>query len=156
MGSLFGGGGSSKGGGTLGSGLSGFDINAIQQALGFGTEMISNRYHQLGLGVPDPNVFGGDPATAAASGGSLQFGSPGTAEKKDVSGLGDIANAALGQLQTTNISNPAIPGTAANVIAQNQQAAQQNNQLSQLAGQAAAGQGAAAAGGTDALAAGVG
>jgi hypothetical protein len=137
----FGGDGSSKGGGTLGLGLSGFDINAIQQALGMGTEAISNRYHQLGLGVPDPNVFGGDPATAAAAGGSLQFGSPGTAQQMDEAGLGNIANAALGQLENKNINNPAIPGTAANIISQNQQAAQQAGQLSTLAGQAAAGAG---------------
>jgi hypothetical protein len=139
MGSL--GSGSSKGGGILGDALSGFDINAIEQALGMGTETMSNRYHQLGLGNPDPNVFGGDPATAAAAGGSLQFGSPGTAQQSDIAGLGNIAQAALGQLSTTNQQNPGIPGSAANVIQQNQQSAQQGQQLSQLAGQAAAGAG---------------
>ena len=104
-----------------------------------GTSMIHNRYQQLGLGVPDPSVFGGDPATAAAAGGSLQFGSPGTAENMDISGLGTMANAALGQLQQNNQSNPAIPGSTANIV-------QSNNQLSQLAGQQAANAGAAAAG----------
>jgi hypothetical protein len=128
----FGGGGKGGGGakgGDGGGGLSGFDVNAIQEALGMGTQMISNRYQQLGLGNPDPNVFGGDPATAAKAGGSLQFGSPGTAQQMDIGGLGNIANAALGQLQTQNISNPAIAGTPANQI-------QTSNQLSQLAGQA--------------------
>jgi hypothetical protein len=125
----FGGGKSGGGKGSGGGGLSSFDVNAIQEALGMGTQMISNRYQQLGLGNPDPNVFGGDPATAAKAGGSLAFGSPGTAQQMDIGGLGNIANAALGQLQTQNISNPAIAGTPANQI-------QTNNQLSQLAGQA--------------------
>jgi hypothetical protein len=127
-------------GGNVGNLLSDFDINAIQQALGLGTQAIHNRYSQLGIGNPNPGVFGGDPATAAAAGGSLQYGSPGTAEHMDVGGLGNIAQATLGQLQTTNLNNPAIPGTPANTIFN-------NNQLSQLAGQAAGAAGTAAAGG---------
>jgi hypothetical protein len=112
-------------GGNVGNLLSDFDINAIQHALGLGTQAIHNRYSQLGIGNPNPDVFGGDPATAAAAGGSLQYGSPGTAEHMDVGGLGNIAQATLGQLQTTNLNNPAIPGTPANTIFN-------NNQLSKL------------------------
>lgn len=117
MGGFSGGSGKTSGSG----GLSDADIAAIQQALGMGTQMISNRYQQLGLGVPDPNVFGGNPATAAGAGGSLQFGSPGTAEQTDIAGLGNMAQAALGQLQTNNISNPAVPGTPANQAFQSSQ-----------------------------------
>jgi hypothetical protein len=144
----FGGGksGGGKGAGTGGPVNSAFDLNAIFEGLGMGSQAISNRYKQLGLGNPDPNTFGGDPATAAKAGGSLAFGSPGTAQQTDIGGLFDLAQGALGQLQTQNLSNPAIPGTPANQI-------QSNNQLTQLAGQAnqAAGQadqaaGAAAAG----------
>lgn len=98
---------------TIG-GLSGADLGLIQQALGFGTQAMHNRYEQLGLGTPDPGVFGGDPATAAKAGGSLAYGGPGTSEIMDVQGLGNLAQAALGQLQTTNQTNPAIPGSAAN------------------------------------------
>jgi hypothetical protein len=134
MGSGGGKGGGSKGGSGFG-GLSGFDLGAIQQAFGMGTEEISNRYHQLGLGVPDPNVFGGDPATAAKAGGSLTYGSPGTAEMGDVSGLGQVAQAALGQLQIGNQQNPAIAGTPANQVFQNQQAGQFAQGVNTLANQ---------------------
>jgi hypothetical protein len=106
-------------------GISGLDFGLIQQALGQGIDMIKNRYSQLGLGVPDPNVFGGDPATAAKAGGSLQFGSPGTAQHMDEFGLGSMAEAALGQLQTQNTTNPAVAGSPANQ-------AFQSNQLSQI------------------------
>lgn len=140
MGGLTGGGGSKGGGVGGGDGLSGDDFGFIQEALGQSISMMHDRYKQLGLGVPDPGVFGGDPATAAKVGGSLQYGSPGTAERGDISGLQDMANATLGQLQQNNQSNPAIPGSPANQIAQNQQ-------LSNLAGQASFGAGQAAAGG---------
>jgi hypothetical protein len=123
----FGGGG--KIGGTGGPVNSAFDLNAIFEGLGMGTQMIGNRYKQLGLGVPDPGTFGGDPAAAAKAGGSLAFGSPGTAQQMDIGGLFDLSQGALGQLQTQNLNNPAIPGTPANQI-------QSNNQLTQLAGQA--------------------
>lgn len=113
-----------------GGGLSGMDLSMIQQALGMGSDMIHNRYEQLGLGVPDPGTFGGDPATAAAAGGSLSYGGPSTMETADIHGLGNIVQAALGQLQQGNINNPAIPGSAAN-IGQNIQ--QSNSNLGQIA-----------------------
>ena len=126
--------------GSGSGGLSGFDLGAIQQALGQDITMLNNRYQQLGIGVPDPNVFGGDPLTAAQQGGSLAWGSPGTAEQTDISGLNQLANASLGQLQQQNQSNPAISGTPANQI-QNIQTANQNT------GTAAFGQGAGLSGG---------
>ena len=137
MGGLTGGG---KGGGSSktgsgGGGLSSADLGLIQSAFGMGSQEITNRYHQLGLGVPDPNTFGGNPATAAAAGGSLTYGSPGTAENLDITGLGNLANAALGQLQVNNQNNPAISGTTANLIQQNQQAAQFTQGLNTLANQ---------------------
>lgn len=106
--------------GIGGGGLSPEDINLVLQAAGQNTQMMHNRYAQLGLGVPSTSQFGGDPATAAAAGGSLQYGGAGTAEKTDVAGLQGQAAAALGQLQTQNASNPAIAGTAANQIQNNQ------------------------------------
>lgn len=114
--------------GGKGTGLSPEDMALIQQALGQNIQMMHNRYAQLGLGVPDPNVFGGDPATAAKAGGNLQYGSPGTAEQTDVAGLQNQAGAALGQLQIANAQNPAVQGSAANI-------AQGNQSLASLAGQ---------------------
>jgi hypothetical protein len=92
-----------------GGGLSSADIGLIEQSLGLGTEAIHNRYAQLGLGVPD-----GDPATAAASGQSLNYAGPSTMEMQDIGGLGNVAQAAMGSLQNTNATNPAIPGSVAN------------------------------------------
>ena len=137
MGGLTGGG---KGGGSSktgsgGGGLSSADLGLIQSAFGMGSQEITNRYHQLGLGVPDPNTFGGNPATAAAAGGSLTYGSPGTAENLDITGLGNLANAALGQLQVNNQNNPAISGTPANQIQQNQQFGQFISGVNTLANQ---------------------
>jgi hypothetical protein len=130
MGSLIGGiasGFGGKGGGSSTvpgfGGLSGADIGLIEQSLGLGTEAIHNRYKQLGLGVPD-----GDPATAAAGGTSLNYAGPSTMEGQDISGLGNVAQAAMGQLQNANANNPAIPGTPASQ-------AQNITQLGQLAGQ---------------------
>lgn len=135
----FGGGKSGgKGSGSGGGGLSSADFGLINSAFGMGSEEISNRYHQLGLGIPDPNVFGGNPATAAAQGGSLAYGSPSTMENMDVSGLGQVAQAALGQLQVQNVNNPAISGTPANQIFNAQQAGQAGqaaNTLSNLGNQ---------------------
>ena len=128
MGGMTGGGKSGGGGGKGGGGISGADYADIGQALGMDQQMMHATYQQLGLGVPDPSVYGGDPATAAAAGGSLQYGSPGTAEQTDQQGLSNMANAALGQLQLSNQNNPAVPGSAANI-------AQGNSQLSSLAGQ---------------------
>ena len=128
------GGGSSKTG-SGGGGLSSADLGLIQSAFGMGSQEITNRYHQLGLGVPDPNTFGGNPATAAAGGGSLTYGSPGTAENLDITGLGNLANAALGNLQVANQNNPAISGTPANQIQQNQQFGQFTQGLNTLANQ---------------------
>ena len=134
MGGFGGGGGKGSTGG--GGGLSTADIGLIQQAFGMGSEMISNRYHQLGLGVPS-----GDPLQAAQSGTSLQYAGPSTMEQMDIHGLGNLAEAQLGQLQTANTNNPAIPGTAANQI-------QQNNQLAQIAQSAGFSQGFSGSGGT--------
>jgi hypothetical protein len=94
--------GGKGGGGSLGT-LSPFDISAISNAYGLNTEAIHNRYSQLGLGVPS-----GDPKAAAAGGTNLSYGGPSTMEQQDIAGAGLQANAALGQLETTNISNPAL------------------------------------------------
>jgi hypothetical protein len=133
--------GGGKSGGTKGAsgggGLSGADFGLINSAFGMGADEISSRYHQLGLGIPDPNTFGGNPTTAAAQHGSLTYGSPSTMESMDIGGLGDIAQAALGQLQVGNINNPAISGTPANQIFNAQQAGQAGqaaNTLSNLGG----------------------
>lgn len=131
MASIAGGG---KTGSSGGGGNSAFDIAAIQQALGQNMQMLQNRYQQLGLGVPDPSVYGGDPLTAAMAGGSLQYGSPGTAEQTDMTGLQQMAQAALGQLQNQNINNPAIPGTPANQLQGIQNASQLGGQQSFSAG----------------------
>jgi len=108
-----------KAGNSGGGGNSGFDIAAIQQAIGQAIGEIQARYHQLGIGVPSGG-FGSGPsgaaAQAAASGQSLQYGSPSTMEQMDVGGLQQIAQGALGQLQNQNQSNPAIPGTPANTL----------------------------------------
>ena len=90
-----------------GSGNSPFDVAAIGQALGQNIQMLHNRYTQLGLGQPldqSGNVASqsemvgpqGIGALAANSGQSLQYGAPGTAEQTDVSGLQNMAQAALG------------------------------------------------------------
>jgi hypothetical protein len=106
-----GGGGGGKGGGGS-SGLSPFDTQAIMAALGNAQAEMHNRYQQLGLGVPS-----GDPAQAAASGQSLSYSGPSTMELQDTSqmpsqqgGLGQIAQALLGQAQQSNLNNPAIQG----------------------------------------------
>jgi hypothetical protein len=115
MGGLFSsssGGGKGGVGGIGGGGLSGADVGLIQQALGQGSQAIHNRYAQLGLGVPS-----GDPAQAAATGQNLHYAGAGTAEQMDVQGLGQLAQAALGQLQNQNANNPAISGSTANQIA---------------------------------------
>jgi len=115
-----------KGGSGGGGGLSGFDFAAIQQALGNSIAEIEARYKQLGIGIPaggmGPPGPGGAAAQAAASGQSLQWGGPGTAEQMDISGLQNMAQAALGQLQTNNQSNPAVPGSPANTLQGIQQA----------------------------------
>lgn len=113
-----------KGGQTVGGVNSPYDIGAIAAAVGQNISELHNRYSQLGLGVPDPNVFGGDPVTAAAAGGNLQYGSPGSSELTDIAGAGLAGQAALGTLQNQNINNPAILGSAANIQQQNQQTAQ--------------------------------
>lgn len=114
--------GGGKGGSGIGfGGLSPDDMALIGNALGINTEMLHSTYQQLGLGNPDPSIYGGDPATAAAGGGSLAYGSPGTAETRDVQGLSDMANAALGKLQLSNQNNPAISGTGANITFNNNQ-----------------------------------
>jgi len=109
--------GGSKGGGAGDNGLSGADMAFIQQATGKGSQMIHNRYTQLGLGVPQEAMS--DPAHAAqhaaATGTNLHYGQAGTAEQTDLMGLSQQANAALGQLQTANTNNPNIPGTPANL-----------------------------------------
>lgn len=125
--------GGGKGQTSGGSGLSGFDLAAVQQALGQSISEIEARYKQLGIGIPaggpDPGGPHGLAANAAASGQSLQWGGPGTAEQTDIGGLQNMAQAALGQLQTNNQSNPAIPGTPANTLNQIAQANQaQSNQ----------------------------
>jgi hypothetical protein len=133
-----GGSSSSKGGisGIGGGGLSPQDFAFIQQAFGQGSEEITNRYKQLGIGQPS-----GDPLTAAEQGTSLQYAGPSTAETTDINSLGGLANAALGQLQNQNINNPAISGTPANVIANNQQAGQAINTAGFQAGLASGGGG---------------
>ena len=108
-----------------GSGLSGFDLNAIAQAISQNIGMIHNRYLQEGIGVPS-----GDPAQAAASGQNLQYAGPSTMEQQDVSGQQFAGQAALGQLQLANAQNPAIPGSFGNLT-----------QLAQQAGQGGFGQG---------------
>lgn len=131
-GSIGGGKGGGGIGGTPGIGLSGLDFALIEQAHGLGTEAIHNRYQQLGLGVPS-----GDPATAAAGQQSLTSAGPSTMEQTDIHGLGNMAQAALGQIQNTNRSNPAIPGSVANqaqaINQQTQDIQQQGQQLNQLA-----------------------
>jgi hypothetical protein len=112
-----------------GFGLSGADISLVEQALGLGTEQIHNRYAQLGLGVPS-----GDPATAAASGQSLTSSGPSTMETQDTSGLTQLAQAGLGQLQQANMNNAAIPGSPANAAQNIQQSASSLGQLAQSMG----------------------
>lgn len=125
MGGLTGGkSGGGKSSGSGGGGLSSADLGLVGSAFGMGADEITNRYHQLGLGIPDPSAFGGNPATAAAAGGSLSYGSPSTMEMEDIGGLGNIAQAALGQLQAGNIGNAAISGTPANTAFNAQQAGQ--------------------------------
>jgi hypothetical protein len=106
-----------------GGGLSGMDFGLLGEALGLGTTGIHNRYEQLGIGVPS-----GDPASAAASGSNLTYSGPSTMETTDIGGLGSLAQAALGQLQVSNINNPAIPGSPANIGQGIQQNAQQTSQ----------------------------
>lgn len=130
---MAGGGGKGGSGGSGGGGLSAADMAAIEQALGQNIQQMGNRYQQLGLGVPDPNVFGGDPLQAATAGGSLQWGSEGTAQQFDVMGLQNMADAALGQLQSANQNNPAIAGTPANQL----QNISNQNQLTSLGNQQA-------------------
>jgi hypothetical protein len=91
-------------------GLSSADVGLIEQSLGLGSEQIHNRYKQLGLGQPS-----GDPATAAATGQSLTYAGPSSMETQDIGGLGQVAQAALGNLFNANQSNPAIPGSVANI-----------------------------------------
>lgn len=100
--------------GVGGNSLSPFDMGAISSAFDTSAAALHSRYQQLGLGVPDHSVFGGDPLTAATHGGSLAYGGPGTAEQTDITGLSDLATAASGQLQVANQNNPAIAGTPAN------------------------------------------
>jgi hypothetical protein len=133
--------GSGAKGGIGGGGLSPDDINLITQALGQNTGMMDARYAQLGEMQPSPGTFGGNPATAAAAGGSLAGGAKSTANITDDRGLASQAGAALGQLQTANASNPAIAGTAANMQ-------QQNQGLSGLLSQFGFNQGAQSVGGT--------
>lgn len=82
-------------------------------ALSFGTtnamDAMHNRYTQLGLGTPS----GGSPASAAASGGNLSYGGPGTAEQMDlgqlpslVGGIPGMAAGALGEEQTNALNQP--------------------------------------------------
>ena len=124
--------GSMKGGGDGSGGNSSFDLAAIEQALGQNMSMMHNRYTQLGLGVPMFNGQfgpmtgpGGIGAQAASSGQSLQYGGAGTAEQTDMSGLQQMAQAALGQLQNQNMNNAAIAGTPANQLQNIQNANQQ-------------------------------
>jgi hypothetical protein len=93
-----------------GSGLSADDIEAIMGATGQTQGMFHKRYMQLGLGIPS-----GDPAQAAASGQSLAYAGPGTAEQTDILGAGQQGQAALGGQQIANAGNPAIPGSFANL-----------------------------------------
>jgi hypothetical protein len=105
MGQL-GGGSGGKGGFT--GGLSDADIQAIMGAMGENIQAITNRYHQLGLGVPS-----GSPIDAAKSGTSLQYAGPSTMEQQDIQGQNLEANAALGQLQNQNL--PAAAQSAGNL-----------------------------------------
>lgn len=98
-----GGGGSGGKGGDAGSGLTAFDLNAIMSTLANTQEAMSNRYAQLGLGVP-----GGNPLTAAQTGTSLHAVGPSTMEQQDLNALSNQGNAIAGQLQTANLNNPAL------------------------------------------------
>jgi hypothetical protein len=95
---------------TSGTGLSDADIQAINAATGQTQQFLHNRYAQLGIGVPS-----GDPAQAAASGTSLAYAGPGTAEQTDILGAAQQGQAALGGQQIANAGNPAIPGSFANL-----------------------------------------
>jgi hypothetical protein len=95
--------GSNKG--DQSSGLSPFDVQAVDAWLGNSALAMHNRYKQLGLGVPS-----GSPITAAATGSNLGYAGPGSAEIADQGFLADMANAAGGRQQFANISNPALSG----------------------------------------------
>ena len=122
MGGIAGGGGGGKGGGggTVSGpgGLTGADIALAQQALGQNITAIHNRYQQLGLGVPS----GGSPASAAAGGTSLTYGSPSTMEQMDIAGAQDAANALTGELfNPTNAAGLGRGGPLEQLAQQQQQ-----------------------------------
>lgn len=86
-----------------------FSLGMLGQNTGLSELAMHNRYQQLGLGQPS----GGSPQGAAASGSNLQYGGPGTAEQMDtgalpslVGGIPGMAGAALGQMETTALSQP--------------------------------------------------
>lgn len=119
IGGLVGGSGGGKGGGGGGmGGASDFDLSAIANAVGINKEMITNRYNQLGLGVPS-----GDPAQAAKAGTSLTKAGPGSAENADLSNQDLVQNALIGQVQESNIGNAAAPGSPTNIGAMANQGA---------------------------------
>jgi hypothetical protein len=128
MGGMMGGGGGKGGGGGSG-GVSDFDMAMIQQAIGQNIQALQNRYKQLGLGQPS-----GDPLTAALGGTSLTYAGPSTMETQDVADQNQLGQAAIGQVQAQNVSNPFAPGSPANLA----ELASQNAQAASAAGTAAA------------------
>jgi hypothetical protein len=88
-----------------------FSLNTLAADTANAQTAMHNRYAQLGLGVPS-----GNPSAAGASGGSLSYGGPGTAEQMDIGsapsltgGIAGMSNATLGQMETNALSNAASP-----------------------------------------------
>ena len=130
MGAAGGGGKGGGGGGGGGSGgVSDFDFAMLQQAVGQNIEALQNRYKQLGLGVP-----GGDPLQAALGGTSLTYAGPSTMEMQDVAAQNKTGQAALGQLQASNVNTQFAPGSPANLAALAQQQQLASSSFGSIAG----------------------
>lgn len=129
MGGLVGGGGGGKAPTVTGGagGVSNFDLNLIAQALGQNIDAIHNRYEQLGIGLP-----------SLGTGGSLSYAGPSTMEEQDILGQAGIGNAAIGQLQLSNLNNKFAPGSPANIGELASQQAQAQSALGSIAGSQAA------------------
>jgi len=92
--------------GSTGTGLSAFDVNSLKTAMGQNVDALKARYKQLGLGDS-------------------------TMQQQDVAGEKSREQAGLGQLFNQNVSNQGIPGSFANVAANDAQQALANSQFGQ-------------------------
>jgi hypothetical protein len=83
-----------------------FTLGMLGQLAGQSSEAMTNRYKQLGLGVPS-----GSPQSAAASGTNLNRAGPGTSEQMDLGsipsltgGISGMETATTGLLQNLNMT----------------------------------------------------